>query len=185
MDQKPPARPKKQADKRLPDMSANMLWLHTNQPFDWRRPALVVLAVIMGLIILVAGVSLLKGDEETTALKPYAVTEGSVHYTMDFYPSSVTQETNGIVRTTGTSPLGQEMSFWIVKLDSPLSCGKYPSFSYTSRHLLRVSCYQPDKRLYVANIEVEGKTYQINLVSKQPIKLADAADIFTTVSITK
>lgn len=170
------------APQHLPAMSANMVALHTDRPKEWRRYMVIVTAVFVLLTVLVVSISVTKGPTPI-ALTGQTVSQGKVKYEMSFYPHASVQQKNGIVYSTALNPAGQELQLWVIPLESALSCGKYPPFPYTSKYVLRASCSQPDRKLYVANIEDNHKTYQINLSSKQPIGQEEASDIFSSITL--
>lgn len=164
-------------------MSANMVNLHTDQPKDWRQISLVVLAVIMGLAILLFAISQVKDDGNVTPYAAQTVSSGAVHYSVDFFSHPTVQHNNDITYLIADDPNGNEVSFWIVPLDQILSCGDYPHFSYRAHQVVRVSCYQPDQRLYAANVEAQNRLYQISLSGKQSIDQGEAEAIFSSVVI--
>ncbi len=167
-------------------LSANSLLLKQDDSihgFSRRHIRLFVVCLVGFVLVVTLGWRLL-----TTNNSQYAVShvdEAGYSFAAQFYKDATIEESHGMSYLVNHAKDGTETSLWVAKLDNALSCKGNPGFDYTPAASAHVesSCYSSNRLLFVADVTVNDKVYQINLSGQKPIDITDAKTIFSSVTI--
>lgn len=120
-----------------------------------------------------------------SSFAPATVKEPGFAFTVEFYKKATIQTSRNKNYLVATHEDGRKTAIWVAKLDSPLSCGSSPDFSYNAQEGVQIhaSCYERDRLTYASDVSVDKQVYQINMTSERPISRQEAELIFGSVVI--
>jgi hypothetical protein len=167
-------------------LSANSLRLRQDDSFygfSRRRIRLFALIMAAGIIGITLGWRFFAGNNSPFVLS--TVDESGYSFNAQFYKDTAIEKSNAMNYLITRTSSGVETSLWVAKLSDVLSCGTNPLFGYTPAPGVQVesSCYSTDRLLFVSDVRVNDRIYQINLASQKPIDVQDARTIFSSVTI--
>ena len=165
--------------------SANSVALATDPRTNWGRlvRVMVMVTVVAGIA---AGAWLYATRDSRAELAPVRVSEKNFNYTVRFFRSPVIQDKNGRQYLIHKDADGKQTAMWVLPRDAALSCGDDPKFTYEPANVRTEvvnACYRSDGIIYVSNIIVGKRVYQLNLSSERPVARQDAQAIFGSLQI--
>lgn len=154
-----------------------------------RAPSVRNIIILLAALLVVSGIV---GSIWTTVSKKtekvYETTvvhEHGFSFRVDFYSKAALQTSKEKSYLVSNDDKGYQTAIWVAKMDSPLGCGRSPSFDYVPPvgTVIHASCYEDGRLTFASDVSIGNQIYQINLTSEKPISVPEARKIFSSVVI--
>lgn len=154
-----------------------------------KAPSVRNIVILLGALLVVSGIvgslwtTVSKKTEKT--YETTTVHEHGFSFRVDFYSKAALQTSKEKSYLVSDDDKGYQTAIWVAKMDSPLGCGRSPSFDYNPPvgTVIHASCYEDGRLTFASDVSIGNHIYQINLTSEKPISVPEARKIFSSVVI--